>query len=216
MNKRDFIKNMTGASLGVAASAFIPESFAIPLTTVTGNQASRSKRTFPNVPVVTHEGKIVRFYDDLIKNKTVMINFTYTNCQGICPGMTANLEQVYKEFGERMGKDIFMYSISLQPEHDTPAALKAYTDMHKIKSGWTFLTGTKANIELLREHLGYKFSDPLLDNDRSQHLGVVKFGIEPLERWGMAPAMSDAKYLAEYVRWMEPNGSRPVLSELIG
>jgi len=216
MNKRDFIKNLTCASLGTAALAFIPESMAIPLTTVKGNQASRSKRTFPNIPVVTHEGKVVRFYDDLIKNKTVMINFTYTDCKGICPGMTANLKQVYKEFGERMGKDIFMYSISLQPEHDTPAVLKAYTDMHRIKPGWTFLTGTKANIELLREHLGYKFSDPGLDQDKSQHLGVVKFGIESLERWGMAPAMSDAKYLAEYVRWMEPNGSRPVLSEMMG
>ncbi len=216
MNKRDFIKNMTGASLGVAALAFIPESFAIPLTPVTGTQASRSKRTFPNVPVVTHEGKIVRFYDDLIKNKIVMINFTYTNCQGICPGMTANLKQVYKEFGERMGKDIFMYSISLQPEHDTPAVLKAYTELHKINPGWTFLTGTRANIELLREHLGYKFSDPRLDKDKSEHLGVVKFGIEALERWGMAPALGDPKYLAEYVRWMEPDGSRPVLSEMMG
>ncbi len=216
MNKRYFIKNMTGASLGVAALAFIPESFAIPLTPVTGTQASRSKRTFPNVPVVTHEGKIVRFYDDLIKNKIVMINFTYTNCQGICPGMTANLKQVYKEFGERMGKDIFMYSISLQPEHDTPAVLKAYTELHKINPGWTFLTGTRANIELLREHLGYKFSDPRLDKDKSEHLGVVKFGIEALERWGMAPALGDPKYLAEYVRWMEPDGSRPVLSEMMG
>ncbi|WP_262964888.1 SCO family protein [Methylobacter psychrophilus] len=216
MNKREFIKNLTGASLGVAALACIPESFAISVTPVIGNQVSRSKRTFPNVPVVTHEGKVVHFYDDLIKNKIVMINFTYTNCDGICPGMIANLKQVYKEFGARMGKDIFMYSISLQPEHDTPAVLKAFTELHKIKSGWTFLTGSKANIELLREHLGYKNSDPGLDKDNSQHLGVVKFGIESLERWGMAPALGDPKYLAEYIRWMEPNGSRPVLSEMMG
>lgn len=216
MNKRNFLKNLTGASLGAAALAFVPESVAKTQAPATGNQASRSKKTFPNVPVITHEGKVVRFYDDLIKNKTVMINFTYTDCKGICPGMTANLKRVYKEFGERMGKDIFMYSISLKPENDTPAVLKAYTEMHKIQPGWTFLTGTKANIELLREHLGYKFSDPGLDNDKSQHLGVVKFGIESLERWGMAPALGDAKYLAEYVRWMEPNGSRPVLEELMG
>ena len=109
-----------------------------------------------------------------------------------------------------------MYSISLQPEHDTPAVLKAYTEMHKIKPGWTFLTGSKAHIELLRKHLGYKFSDPRLDQDKSEHLGVVKFGIEALERWGMAPALGDPKYLAEYVRWMEPNGARPVLSEMMG
>jgi protein SCO1/2 len=216
MNKRNFIKNLTGVSLGAAVLTFVPESLANTHIPVIGNQTSRSKRTFPNVPVITHEGKVVRFYDDLIKNKTVLINFTYTDCKGICPGMTTNLKRVYKEFGERMGKDVFMYSISLKPEHDTPAVLKAYTDMHQIQPGWTFLTGTKANIELLREHLGYKFSDPDLDKDKSQHLGVVKFGIESLERWGMAPALGDAKYLAEYVRWMEPNGSRPVLSEMMG
>jgi protein SCO1/2 len=216
MNKRSFIKNITGASLGAADLTFVPESLANTHIPVIGNQASRSKRTFPNVPVITQEGKVVRFYDDLIKNKTVLINFTYTDCKGICPGMTANLKRVYKEFGERMGKDIFMYSISLKPEHDTPAVLKAYTEMHGISPGWTFLTGTKANIELLREHLGYKFSDPNLDKDKTQHLGVVKFGIESLERWGMAPALGEAKYIAEYVRWMEPNGSRPVLSEMMG
>ena len=216
MNKRNFIKSLTCASLGAAALACIPESFAIALTPVIGNQVSRSKRNFPNVPLVTHEGKVVRFYDDLIKNKIVMINFTYTDCNGICPGMTANLKQVYKEFGARMGKDIFMYSISLQPEHDTPAVLKAFTELHKIKPGWTFLTGSRSNVELLREHLGFKFSDSSLDKDKSQHLGAVKFGIESLERWGMAPALGDPKYLAEYVRWMEPNGSRPVLSEMMG
>lgn len=216
MNKRDFIKNVAGASLGLATMAFMPEGVAHIPKRMKGNRDSRSKRTFPNVPVVTHEGEVVRFYDDLIKNKTVLINFTYTECNGICPGMTANLRRVYKEFGERMNKDIFMYSISLQPEKDTPTALKAYRQLHKIKPGWTFLTGTKANIELLREHLGFKFSDPSLDEDKSQHLGVVKFGIERLERWGMAPALGDPKYLAEYVRWMEPNGSRPVLAELMG
>lgn len=216
MNKRNFLKNLTGISLGAAALAFVPDSLAGTQTPVTKTQATRSKKTFPNVPVLTHDGKVVRFYDDLIKNKIVMINFTYTDCKGICPGMTANLKRVHKEFGERMGKDVFMYSISLQPEHDTPAVLKAYTDKHQIKPGWTFLTGTKANIELLREHLGFKFSDPSLDQDKSQHLGVVKFGIEALERWGMAPALGDAKYIAEYVRWMEPNGSRPVLADMMG
>lgn len=216
MNKRNFLKNLTGISLGATALAFVPDSLAGTQTPVTKTQATRSKKTFPNVPVLTHDGKVVRFYDDLIKNKIVMINFTYTDCKGICPGMTANLKRVHKEFGERMGKDVFMYSISLQPEHDTPAVLKAYTDKHQIKPGWTFLTGTKANIELLREHLGFKFSDPSLDQDKSQHLGVVKFGIEALERWGMAPALGDAKYIAEYVRWMEPNGSRPVLADMMG
>jgi protein SCO1 len=218
MNKRDFIKNMTGATLGVAALTALPESSASvkSFTPSKTNHVIRSKSAFPNVPLVTHEGKVVRFYDDLVKNKTVMINFMYARCGDICPGMTANLKLVQKELGDRVGKDIFMYSISLEPENDTPQVLKAYTELFHTKPGWTFLTGKKADIEELRKHLGFSFSDPTLDKDKTQHIGVVKFGIEALERWGMSPAMGDPKYIAEYLRWMEPNGSRPKLSEMMG
>ena len=218
MNKRDFIKNMTGASLGMAALAALPASFAgtKPIMPSKTNHLTRSKSAFPNVPLVTHEGKVVRFYDDLIKNKTVMINFMYASCMDICPGMTANLKQVHKEFGDRIGRDIFMYSITLQPEHDTPAVLKSYAHVFKTGPGWTFLTGKKADIEELRKHLGFSLSDPLLDKDKSQHIGVVKFGIEALERWGMSPALGDPKYIAQYLYWMEPNGLRPNLKEMMG
>jgi protein SCO1 len=218
MNKRDFIKNMTGAVLGVAALAALPESSASfkSFTPSKTNHVIRSKGAFPNVSLVTHEGKVVKFYDDLIKDKTVMINFMYARCGDICPGMTANLKQVQKELGDRVGKDIFMYSISLEPEHDTPEVLKAYAELFHVLPGWTFLTGKKSDIEALRKHLGFSFSDPALDKDKTQHIGVVKFGIEALERWGMSPAMGDPKYIAEYLRWMEPNGSRPRLSEMMG
>ncbi len=218
MNKRDFIKKMTGAALSLAALAALPEVFASPhrATPKKADHTTRSKRDFPNVPLLTHEGKVVHFYDDLIKDKTVMINFMYVRCGDICPGMTANLKQVQKELGDRVGKDIFMYSISIEPEHDTPAMLKAYSELFQVKPGWTFLTGKKADIELLRKSLGFANSDPAIDKDKTQHTGVVKFGIESLERWGMSPALGDPKYIAEYLRWMEPNGSRPKLSEMMG
>ncbi len=216
MKKRDFIKNLTGTTLGMATLAAIPAGAALlkTLTPIKVDAVTRRKNFIPNVPLLTHEGKSVNFYDDLIKDKIVLINFMYVRCGDICPGMTANLRRVQDEFGDRMGRDVFMYSVSL--DQDTPEMLKGYAELFSVKPGWTFLTGKKANIELLREHLGYKFSDPILDNDKSQHLGVVKFGIESLERWGMAPALSAPKYLAEYVRWLEPNGSRPMLSEMMG
>lgn len=218
MNKRDFIRSIGSATLGVAALAALPASstnFDV-LTSSKADPVLRRKQAFPNIPLVTHEGKAVKFYDDLIKNKTVMINFMYARCGDICPGMTANLRQVQKEFGDRMGKDIFMYSISLEPEHDTPELLKAYAELFHVGPGWAFLTGKKADIELLRKQLGFSFSDPAIDKDKAQHIGVVKFGIEALERWGMSPAMGDPKYIAEYLRWMEPNGKRPNLSEMMG
>ncbi len=218
MNKRDFIKNLAGASLGAAALSTLPASSSRfdSAAATKADPVLRRQKMFPNVPVVTHEGKAVKFYDDLVKNKTVMINFMYARCGDICPGMTANLKLVQKELGDRVGRDIFMYSITLEPEHDTPEMLKAYTELFHIQPGWTFLTGKKSDIESLRKQLGFSFTDPLIDKDRSQHIGVVKFGIEPLGRWGMSPALGNPKYIAEYLRWMEPNGSRPKLSEMMG
>jgi protein SCO1 len=217
MNKRSFLKNLAGATLGAAAVAALPaeaKTLAKHLP-ANGIKPIGSRKMFPNVPLITHEGKVVRFYDDLLKNKTVLINFMYAQCGDICPGMTANLKLVQKEFGGRVGKDIFMYSISLSPEHDTPEILKAYTELFHVQPGWTFLTGTKSNIELLRKGLGFSFSDPNRDQDKTQHIGVVKYGIEPLQRWGTCPALGDPKYIAEYVRWLEPNGSRPDIAKIL-
>src|SRR5215510_2083471 len=67
-------------------------------------------RYFPNVALTTHEGRKVRFYDDLIKDKIVTINFMYADCDGVCPGITANLARVQKLLGDRVGRDIFMLS----------------------------------------------------------------------------------------------------------
>lgn len=218
MNKREFLKNLTGASLGLATLAALPSVAAISSSRTPSktDHAARSKSAFPNVPLISHDGEILRFYDDMIKDKIVMINFMYSSCEGICPGMTANLRQVHKEFGDRMGRDIFMYSISLEPERDTAKVLASYAYVFKTGPGWKFLTGKKSDIELLRKSLGFVNSDPVLDKDRTQHTGVVKFGIESLERWGMCPALGNPKYIAEYLYWMEPNGRRPDLTEMMG
>src|SRR5829696_490826 len=102
---------------------------------------------FPNVQLTTHEGKKVRFYDDLIKDKIVVINFMYAKCEGICPGITTNLVKVQRLLGSRVGKDIFMYSLTLKPEQDTPEALAEYARMHKVGPGWQYLTGSPADLE---------------------------------------------------------------------
>ena len=216
MKKRDFIKLSAGATLGMAVVANMPAAAAqiTNLMPAKINAATRRRNLIPNVPLLTHEGKLVHFYDDLIKNKTVLINFMYVRCGEICPGMTANLRHVQKEFGDRMGKDVFMYSVSL--DQDTPEMLKGYAELFNVQPGWTFLTGKKDDIETLRTRLGFNSWDQKLDKDKTEHTGVVKFGIEHLGRWGMTPALGEPKYIAEYVRWMEPNGARPNLKEMMG
>src|SRR5262245_50159286 len=81
---------------------------------------------FPNVTLTNQDGKAVRFYDDLIKGKIVAVNLIYTTCQYACPLETARLAQVQKLLADRMGRDVFFYSITIDPEHDTPAVLKDY------------------------------------------------------------------------------------------
>ena len=113
---------------------------------------------FPNTPLLDQDGRTVRFFDDLIKDKVVAIDFIYTSCPDVCPLETAKLRQVQEILGDRVGRDVFFLSISIDPETDTPAVLKAYADQYNIGPGWTFLTGKKADITQLRTKLG------LLDN----------------------------------------------------
>ena len=170
--------------------------------TVSPRDAIRN-RHFPNVALITHEGKKVKFYDDLIKDKIVIINMMYATCEGVCPRITANLQQVQKLLGDRVGRDIFFYSITLKPEKDTPKVLKEHVAMHKIKPGWLFLTGSPADIETLRRKLGFVDPDPKVDADKSNHIGNVRYGNEALMLWAACPGLSKAEAIAEAVKWVD-------------
>src|SRR5207244_10357767 len=96
------------------------------------------QRRLPDVALVTQQGKTVHFYGDLIKDKKVVINFLYTRCRGICVPVTANLVRVQKLLGDRVGRDIFFYSITLKPEEETPKALDEYAAMRGDAPGCRF------------------------------------------------------------------------------
>ena len=164
-------------------------------------------RYFPNLPLVTHEGRRVRFYDDVIKDKVVLLNFMYADCSGICPGIMMNLAKVQRAVGERMGRDTFFYSITLKPRHDTPAVLKAYATMHGIGAGWLLLTGEPSDVEQLRRRLGYVDPDPAADRDVSTHVGMVRYGNEARQLWGACPGLAEAGRLVESIASV--SGERP-------
>ncbi len=215
MKRRAFIAT-TGA--GIMALPFIPHFSPEPaLQAGPVSPEERRRRAFPNVVLRTHEDKEVRFYDDLVKNKTVLLHFMYIGCQdGYCGLSVANLARVEKEFKGRVGRDVFFYSITLDPKHDTPAALKKYARQFTRNPGWLFLTGELDSVETLRRGLGYVQPDPILDRDRAQHVGMLRIGIEPLERWATAPVLGRPGTIANYLRWMEPNGERPTPWMLVG
>lgn len=158
------------------------------------------KRYFPNLSLFTQDNKNVRFYQDLVKGKIVVFNFFYAHCEGICPAVTANLVKVQKLLGERMGRDIFINSITLKPAEDTPQVLKEFAEMHRINpAGWSLLTGKPEDVEQLRRCLGFTNLDPLLDQDKSQHIGNIRYGSEPLMQWTAIPGMTNPESIAKAI-----------------
>jgi protein SCO1/2 len=96
-----------------------------------------------------------------------------------------------------------MYSFTLQPEADTPAVLKAYAETFGVGPGWLFLTGEPGDMELLRRRLGFVDPDPALDADIAQHIGLLRYGIEPRSRWAGCPALSKPEVIVRSIAWME-------------
>jgi protein SCO1 len=220
LSRRQFLA-LGGGILGATALAGCATSTSTPFALADINDVGyrtfspeeRRRRRFVNNFLVTHEGEEVRFYDDLIKDKTVMINFMYVLCknEGFCPMMTYNLSKVQAMLGDRLGKDVFMYSITLDPDNDTPELLDAYAKLFKSKpGGWKFLTGTKQDIADVRQNLGFRWANPEQDKLKQEHIGVLKYGIEPLERWGTCPALTNPEAIVAYLDWLRPDGKRPL------
>lgn len=189
--------------------------FVVPLLARADELESKSKfkqissrerirqRYFPNLVLTTQEGKKVKFYNDLVKDKIVIFNMFYAKCEGICSPITRNLVRLQNLLGNRVGKDIFMYSFTLKPKEDNVMALKHYAHMHKVKPGWLFLTGTPDDMETVRRKLGFVDPDPEVDKDLSNHIGVIKYGNEPMERWGGCPGMQAPEWIAETLSWVD-------------
>jgi copper(I)-binding protein/cytochrome oxidase Cu insertion factor (SCO1/SenC/PrrC family) len=154
---------------------------------------------FPNVPLVTQDGKTVHFFDDLIKDKVVAINFIYTHCPDTCPLETAQLVQVQNIMGDRLGKDVFFYSISIDPERDTPEVLKEYRD--RFKAHWTFLTGKKSDIIELRKKLGL-YIEEIQDGSNNHNVNMI-IGNQATGRWMKRAPFENPYVLADQLgNWL--------------
>lgn len=208
VSRRTMLAGLAAAPVG--AAAFITNASTPVDKLPKATKSSREKlqaRHFPNFELTTHEGKKVRFYDDLIKDKIVVINFMYAQCEGKCAPITQNLKRVQKLLGNRVGRDIFMYSITLKPEEDTPEKLTHYRHMHKLKPGWTFLTGKPEEIQTLRKKLGFADGKPELDKVITNHIGMIRYGNEAREWWAMCPGKANPPWIVESILWMDPNNN---------
>jgi protein SCO1/2 len=156
----------------------------------------------PNIPLVSHEGKRLLFYDDLVKDKAVTLNFFYTHCDEVCPLVTANLAKVQKMLGSQVGRDIHMYSFTLKPEEDSVDVIRRYRQKYNAGAGWSFFTAKPDDMERLRKAIGFTYPEPAIDKDKTQHIGNVRYGNEPLMLWSACPGMARAKWIAETFEWM--------------
>jgi cytochrome oxidase Cu insertion factor (SCO1/SenC/PrrC family) len=147
---------------------------------------------FPNIVLQDQDGRSVRFYDDMIRGKVVAINFVYTTCTDICPLDTAQLRRVQHLLGDRLGRDIFMYSISING--DTPEALRRFMRTYDVGPNWRFLTGSQADVTRLQRLLGLRVADP---NDLRGHNTSIVIGNERTAQWIRRSAYENPQNLVE-------------------
>ncbi len=161
---------------------------------------------FPNVELLTQDGEPVRFWDDLVRDKIVVVNFVYTECPDICGLSTARMAQVAEWLGDRLGRDIFFYSISLDPETDTPDRLKAYAQAFDAPEGWLFLTGTPADVDAVRYKLGER------SRSLSEHRSDMVIGNGATGEWRRASLMGSLVVVTEEILRLDPTWT-PALAE---
>jgi copper(I)-binding protein/cytochrome oxidase Cu insertion factor (SCO1/SenC/PrrC family) len=154
---------------------------------------------FPNVELTTQDGEKVRFFDDLIKDKVVAINFIYTTCPDTCPLETAQLVNVQQLLGDRVGKDVFFYSITIDPANDTPEVLKEYRE--RFSANWTFLTGDNADIIRLRRKLGL-YIEEIQDGSNNHNVSMI-IGNQATGRWMKRSPFENSYVLADQIgNWL--------------
>ena len=203
MDRRGFL-SLSAVGMGAGLVSLLGAAPAL-AAQAPGESKSRNAQTglFPNIPLVDQNGKTVMFYDDMVKDKTILLNFFLIGCQdGRCPIATANLRKVQDLLGDRMGKDVFFISVTLQPELDSPKILKKYADSFEVKPGWSFLTGKPQDIETLRRSMGYVDPDPERDRDLTNHIGMARYGNDKFNRWGAVSLRSSPTNIASTFQWL--------------
>lgn len=154
---------------------------------------SPAQKYFTDVVLLNQDGAPMRFYSDLIKNRIVIINSFFTTCTSICPPMNQNMTRIQDALGERLGRDVYLISISVDPQTDTPPKLKEYAAQIRAKPGWYFLTGKKENVDWALYKLGQYVEA------KDDHVGIIIIGNEATGMWKKAFGLAKAEALIKLV-----------------
>ena len=170
-----------------------PSSLQQPEPAASVRVRSPAEKYFSDVELINQDGQKMRFYSDLLKDKVVVINTFFTTCTGVCPPINRNLEKVQEALGERLGKDAFIISMSVDPGADTPSRLKEYSRRFHARPGWIFLTGKKENVDWALYKLGQYVAT------KDGHTNIVIIGNEPKGLWKKAFGLAKADEVMKIV-----------------
>ncbi|HEX6899500.1 MAG TPA: SCO family protein [Thermoanaerobaculia bacterium] len=143
-------------------------------------RSAAAQRYFGDTVLLNQDGKEVRLYTDLLKGKIVIMDFIYTRCVGPCPILSSTFMKLQERLGDRLGKDVFLISFSVDPDYDTPERMKEYSQRFRARPGWTFVTGSRQNVETALRKLGQWVESP------EQHQTLYILGNEATGLWKKA------------------------------
>ena len=155
--------------------------------------AGATKINIPDIEVLDQNGRKIHFYTDLVKGQTVAINFIFTTCTTICPPLGATFARVQKELGDKMGRDVRLISISVDPATDTPERLKAWGEKFHAGEGWTFVTGNKPQIDELLRALGASSAR------REDHSPTILIGNDVHGNWTRTYGLAKSSQLVQII-----------------
>jgi protein SCO1/2 len=164
---------------------------------------SPAQKYFSDVKLIDQNGRSLRFYTDMLKGKTVIANAFFTTCTSVCPPMNRNLELVQQALGDRLGQDVFILSISVDPLTDTPPRLKEYAKRFHAKPGWIFLTGQKENVDWALYKLGQYVQA------KDDHTTIIIIGNEATGLWKKAFGLAKAAELIRLVNEVANDKGQP-------
>jgi protein SCO1 len=154
---------------------------------------SAAEKYFSDVELLNQDGQKMRFYSDVLKNKVVIINTFFTTCTSVCPPLNRNFEKLQEALGDRLGKDAFLVSITVDPENDTPPRLKEYGRRFHARDGWIFLTGKKENVDWALYKLGQYVET------KDEHTTGIIIGNEAKGLWKKAFGLAKPEELFKIV-----------------
>jgi cytochrome oxidase Cu insertion factor (SCO1/SenC/PrrC family) len=163
-------------------------------TNVARNEAvAVQKINIPDIELLDQNGRKIRFYTDLVKGQTVVINFIFTTCTTICPPLGATFARVQKQLGDKVGRDVRFISISVDPATDTPERLKAWGEKFHAGEGWTFVTGNKPQVDELLRALGASSAR------REDHSPTILIGNDTRSSWTRTYGLAKSSQLVQII-----------------